>query len=323
MNRLERVAAKVYKTAMKKIVVFVLAFLICFAVSSCFLRKVVSGSTRISGATYADAKKYSVGNFSYRSSDVETISVDYISGTLKIVQSESKTLEATETSSSKLSDAQTVHWFIDGKTLRIKFCESGFNGTIPNKTLVLEIPSGMDLEIGVTSGEVSFDTDVYAETVSIGATSGDVHVKNLTAEKVEFGSTSGDTYIDGLFADQVKMGSTSGNTEIGTLVAGEMDFASTSGATRINAAVCDSIDGGGTSGNIYIGLDGCSKLKIGCTSGNVELSRLPAGGATVEYEKTSGVLKADGYTVKGGKMVFGNGGCQISVTTTSGNLTIK
>ena len=308
---------------MKKIVVLVLVFLICFAVTSCFLRKVVSGATRISGGTYADAKKYSVGSFTYRASDVDTVSVDYISGNLSIVQSASKTLEVTESCSSKLSDAQTVHWYLDGKTLRIKFCESGFNGTIPNKSLVLEIPSGIDLEIGVTSGEVSFDTDVYAETVNIGATSGDVRIKNLTAGRIECGSTSGDTYIDGLFADEVKMGSTSGNTEIGTLLASELDFASTSGATRIKAAVCDSINGGGTSGNIYIGLDSCQKLKIGCTSGNVELTRLPDGGATLEYEKTSGVLKADGYMVKGGKMVFGNGECQISVTTTSGNLTIK
>ena len=308
---------------MKKIVVLVLALLICFAVTSCFLRKVVSGATRISGVTYSDAKKYSVGSFTYRASDVDTVAVDYISGNLSIVQSASNTLEVTESCSSKLSDAQTVHWYLDGKTLRIRFCESGFNGTIPNKSLVLEIPSGIDLEIGVTSGEVSFDTDVYAETVNIGATSGDVRIKNLTADKIECGSTSGDTYIEGLFADEVKMGSTSGNTEIGTLLATELDFASTSGATRIKAAVCDSINGGGTSGNISIGLDSCLELKIGCTSGNVELTRLPGSGATVEYEKTSGVLKADGYTVKGGKMVFGNGECRVSVTTTSGNLTIK
>ena len=308
---------------MKKTVVLILTLIICLALTSCFLRKVVSGATRISIGSYADSKKYSVGSFTYRASDVEAVSVDYISGSLKIVQSASKTLEATETCSSNLSDAQSMHWYLDGKTLRIKFCESGFSGTIPEKTLVLQIPSGIDLEIGVTSGEVTFDTDVYAKNVSVGATSGDVHVKNLTAEEVEFGSTSGDTFIDGLFADEVKMGSTSGNTEIGTLLAGEIGFASTSGATRINAAVCDSINGGGTSGNIYIGLDSCKKLKIGCTSGNVELSRLPSGGATVDYEKTSGVLKADGYMIKGGKMVFGNGECQVSVTTTSGNLTIR
>ena len=308
---------------MKKTVVVVLAFLICLAVSSCFLRKVVSGVSRISGVSYVDSAKYSVGNFTYRASDVDTVSVNYISGKLTIVQSASKTLEATETSSEKLSDAQTMHWYLDGSTLRIRFCESGFNGTIPDKALVLEIPEGIDIELDLTSGEVVFDTEVHAENVEIGTTSGTVRVGKLTAVSFEAGSTSGDTYIDSVSADDVKLASTSGSTEIGRLSAGNVDFAATSGSMKIGSASCDSMDGASTSGNITIGLDRCSKLRIGCTSGNVELSRLPAGGATVDYDKTSGTLKADGYMIKGGKMVFGNGECSVSVTTTSGNLTVR
>ncbi len=308
---------------MKKIVAVIIAFLILFSATGCFLRKVVTGVTRISGGVYADSKKYTAGSFSYRASDIDTVSVDYISGTLTLVQKGSSVLEATETSSERLSDAQSMHWYLDGRTLRIKFCESGFSGTIPKKSLVLEIPEGIDIEVGVTSGEVVFDTDVFAGNVDVGATSGDVRIGRLTALNFQAGSTSGNTSIGSIVAEEVKLGSTSGNTEIGTLVAGKVDFASTSGSTRIGSATCESIDGGGTSGNISIGLDSCAKLRIGCTSGNVELTRLPAGGASVDYEKTSGKLRADGYMVKGGKMVFGNGECDISVTTTSGDLTIK
>lgn len=320
---LERKPPKDYKTTMKKTVFLILTLIICLALTSCFLRRVVSGSSSISGFTYSDSKKYSVGDFTYRASDVDTVSVDYISGTLTIVQSGSKTLKAAETSSERRSDAQTMHWYLDGKKLRIKFCESGYSGTVPDKTLTLEIPAGIDLEIGVTSGDVYFENDLTAKNVNVGATSGDLHIKTLTADDFESGSTSGDTFIDSLNAEDVKLGSTSGNTDIGTLVAEEADFTSTSGNYRIKSASCADIEGGSTSGSISIGLDYCSRLRIGCTSGNVELNSLPAGGATVEYDKTSGTLHADGYTVKGGKMVYGNGDCRISVTTTSGNLTIR
>ena len=308
---------------MKRIVVFILALLICFAVTSCFLRRTVSfGNNLVTYDNYADAGKYTSGSFSDRAMDVKKISLDYVSGNVNVRQSDSKVMDVSETGNN-ISEAQAMHWYLDGDTLRIKFCKSGYKGSIPQKTLDLDIPFGVELEIGMTSGDVTFLTDVDAGKTSLGSTSGDWKIKSLRCADFEAGSTSGNTNIDALYAEDVKFGSTSGNTSIGTLVVSDADFGATSGSLSVTSVSCDSLDIGCTSGTITLGLEKCKKLKIGCTSGDVTLSRLPEGGATIEYDHTSGSLKADGYMMQGGKMVYGNGACRMEITTTSGDLTIK
>jgi DUF4097 and DUF4098 domain-containing protein YvlB len=308
---------------MKRIVIFALALIICFAITSCFIRRSFSfGISRVTYGSYSDSAKYQEGSFSYRSSDVTKISLSYVSGDVLIVQSDSRTLNATE-SGKGISDDQAMRWYLANGTLDIQFCKSGYSGSIPAKTLVLEIPYGVDLEIGMTSGDVTFDTDVTAGDVKMGSTSGGKHIKGLFCADFKEGSTSGDTSIDALHAVDAEFGSTSGNTTIGKLEADDVETAATSGSLSISSVSCGRLDIGATSGNITLGLEKCDKLKIGCTSGNVTLTRLPSGGASIEFNKTSGSLKADGYMVKGGRMVYGDGSCKADITTTSGNLTIK
>ncbi|MBP5161825.1 MAG: DUF4097 family beta strand repeat protein, partial [Spirochaetales bacterium] len=262
------------------------------------------------------------GSFSYRSSDVRKIAVSYVSGDLRVVQSDSRTLNATE-SGKNISEDQAMRWYIDGDTLRIQFCKSGYSGNMPSKTLDLEIPYGVELEIGMTSGDVTFVTDVTAGDVNLGSTSGGKHIKTLVCADFKEGSTSGSTSIDFLHAVEAEFGSSSGNTSIGTLETDDAEFAATSGNLEISSVRCAKVDIGATSGNITLGFDKCDKLKIGCTSGDVTLTRLPSGGASIEFDKTSGNLRADGYMVKGGRMVYGDGACRMDINTTSGDLTIK
>ena len=307
---------------MKKLVILALAIIICFTVTSCFIRRISFGSNRIIEGTYADASKYQAGSFSYRASDVNAISLDYVSGDVKIVQSDSKTLNVTETGTG-IKEDQAVRWYLDGRTLRIQFCKSGYSGKMPAKNLTLEIPFGVDLDITMSSGDVSFDTDVNAGEVEIGLTSGNLSIKTLRCGDFSKGTTSGNTNIDALYANDVEFGSTSGNTKVGTLEASDVKAGATSGSLNISSVVCDDFDIGGTSGDITLGLEKCSSLKIGCTSADIVLSKLPAGGATIEYAKTSGNLKADGYKVRGNAMIFGDGACNMVIATTSGDLTIK
>ncbi|MBP5161443.1 MAG: DUF4097 family beta strand repeat protein, partial [Spirochaetales bacterium] len=257
---------------MKRIIVFALALITCFAVTSCFIRRSFSfGINRVTYGSYSDAGKYQTGSFSYRSSDVRKIAVSYVSGDLRVVQSDSRTLNATE-SGKNISDDQAMRWYIDGDTLRIQFCKNGYSGSMPSKTLVLEIPYGIDLEIGMTSGDIIFETDVTAGDVKLGSTSGGKRIKALVCDDFEEGSTSGSTSIDALHASDAEFGSTSGNTSIGYLEADYADFAATSGSLSVSSVSCGSLDAGSTSGNITLALEKCNKLKIGCTSGDVTLT---------------------------------------------------
>ena len=276
------------------------------------------------GNNYADGGKYTPGSFSYRANDVQKVCISYISGDVTVVQSGSGTLSVTETEKG-LSDAQKMHWYLDGHTLRIQFCKSGYTGTFPrnSKKLTVEIPYGIELEVGITSGDVTFATDIEVKKADLGATSGDFHVRTVRTGEFAFGATSGSISMDALYADKASFGSTSGNTGVDKIYAEKIVFGSTSGNTVLGSIYASDVEGGGTSGNITLGFIYCEKLVLDCTSGNIRITKLPQNGASIVYSKTSGKLKADNYTVKGGKMVYGDGGCEMKITATSGDLIIN
>ena len=305
---------------MKKL--FLLLGIVAMAFCLCSCHRI--GFFSISGHTYADANKYSVGSFSYRASDVERICIEYISGDVTLVQSANRTLNVSDTEKG-LSDDQKMHWYMDGRTLRIQFAKSGYSGTFPNnsKNLTVEIPFGVELEAAVTSGSVTASTDLEVKHAYFAATSGDYKIKTVRTDVFEFGATSGSISVDAVYADKAKFGSTSGTTAVKLINASKITFGSTSGNTTMENITASEVNGGSTSGNISLGFDYADKLKTACTSGNVTISRVPKNGASVVYDKTSGSLKADGYMVKNKRMVFGEGGCEMDITTTSGNLIIE
>ena len=301
---------------MKNTLIILGILAMAFCLCSCF--------NFFSGNNYSDANKYSVGSFSYRANDVEKVCISYVSGNVTIVQSVNKTLNVTENEKG-LSDAQKMHWYLDGKTLRIQFCKSGYSGKMPanSKKLTVEIPYGIELEVGVTSGDVTFATDIEVKKADFGATSGDYKVKAVRTSSFAFGATSGSISMDALYADKASFGSTSGSTGVSLIQAETIKFGSTSGNTGLSGIRASNVKGASTSGNITLSFEYCEELDIDCTSGNVKITKLPANGASVTYDKTSGTLKADSYMVKNNKMVFGEGGCEMDITTTSGNLIIE
>ena len=255
---------------------------------------------------------------------VDKVCIDYVSGDVTLVQSANRTLNVTE-NDNRLSDDQKVHWYLDGKTLFIRFCKSGYSGKFPNnsKKISIEIPFDIELEVGITSGDVTFATDVEARNVSLGATSGDFKVKAIRTGDFQMGSTSGNVSMDALYVTKASFGSTSGNTSVDLIHAETIKFGATSGNTVLGNIYASDVNGAGTSGNITLSFEYCENLTIGCTSGNIRIEKIPSNGATIKYEKTSGTLKADGYMVKDNRMVFGAGGCKMEIVTTSGDLIIS
>ena len=307
---------------MKKNSFLIVIVLIC---AVCVLTGCFNGWFNISSyGTYKDANKYSVGSFSYSASSVDKVCIDYVSGDVTLVQSANRTMNVTE-NDRRLSDDQKVHWYLDGKTLYIRFCKSGYRGKFPNnsKKINIEIPFDIDLEVGITSGDVTFATDVEAKSVSLGATSGDFKVRTIRTGEFQMGCTSGSVSMDALYATKASFGSTSGNTNVNLIHAETVKVGSTSGNTVLGKIHVSDVNVAGTSGNITLGFEYCENLSIGCTSGNIRIEKLPSNGAAIKYEKTSGTLKADSYMVKDNRMVFGAGGCKMEIVTTSGDLIVS
>ncbi|MBR6086167.1 MAG: DUF4097 family beta strand repeat protein [Spirochaetales bacterium] len=301
---------------MKKLVLFILCVVCILCLCSCIRFNIRN--------SYADSNKYTPGSFSYRAKDVSKISISYISGDVTIIQSNNGNLNVTETEKG-LSDAQKVHWYLDGHTLRIKFCKSGYSGRIPqnSKNLTVEIPYGIELEVGITSGDVKFATDIEVKRADFGATSGDFKANVIKTGSLAYGATSGSISISALYADSANFGQTSGNVSVSLIHADRIAFGSTSGSTTLSEIYASEVIGGATSGNVTLSFEFCEKLKVDCTSGNITIKKLPANGATITYDKTSGKLRTGNYMVKNDRIVFGDGGCVTTIVTTSGDLIIE
>ena len=79
-------------------------------------------------------------------------------------------------------------------------------------------------------------------------------------------------------------------------------------------AICDGVRN-------FSSVETLSRDRLG-TSGNIRIVRMPSNGASIDFDHTSGEIKASSYTVKDKKVVYGSGGCEMDIGTTSGNLII-
>lgn len=273
--------------------------LFAFSLSGCAFGGIVTGEI------YDNAESYSVGNFSYSAEDVQRVCVHWCSGAVELVQTDGDTLEVSESGQS-LQESEKLHWFLENGQLDIQFWQSGHSAAVKSadKHITVEIPQGISVEIVGMSATVRAD-DLTLKEFESTCVSGSAMFGSIRCESAKLVSTSGSIAADGITAvERIKVGSVSGKIEIGLIDVPSAELNSTSGKIEISVANCLDLDIGTVSGAVGIALGGT--------------------GATITYASTSGVIKIAQECVKnGGKYVVGDGSCEISVRTTSGNLNIR
>ena len=260
---------------------------------------------------YDHANLYSIGEFSYATTDVNRIEIDWVAGSVEIEQSASATLLVSEDAAS-LKNAEKMHYYIEGGVLKIKYCESNYKGKIDatNKHLRVEIPEGISLEI---------------DTVSAPITMGGVSLASLSLETVS-GNVTAETWN---CTGSVEVDTVSGSFTIGELTAENFESESTSGNINISKLSVNRLDAESTSGNIILGLNKKTNADIETTSGDITLSLLTDDGARVKFKSVSGDFKAEKEYTKSalGYDFFGadgvSTGSSIAVETVSGDLLVK
>ena len=292
------------------------------------------------GSTYPNANKYAVGSFTYDAVRVSAVEINWTSGRVELLESDSAQLSVTETTEG-LTEDQQMRWWLDGSTLRIQYWKSGYSTTMFNKEkrIVMEIPKDITLSVKVTSGVIQAGNhqlkdlsikatsgDIHLGEIStggfsIGCTSGNINVGPIRAQnKLEIGCTSGNIVIENAMADSVTLNATSGNITSGPLdAAGAVNVNCTSGNIKLDAVKAKTVKVHSTSGTVHLGVYQCETVNVNCTSADVTLAILHGSGATVDFKTTSGDL--NGKSVKkSAQQVFGDGASKITVSTTSGDL---
>lgn len=145
------------------------------------------------------------------------------------------------------------------------------------------------------------------------------HKKDLTIEipkgiKVEIEQVSGNIESDTLNLESLDIEIVSGNTRIDALSANELKIDSVSGNINIKSIKSDDIDIDIVSGNVNLGFASVKEADIDSVSGDIVLS-LDGMGATIDFSSVSGHYRNE--------KKIGDGSCDITVNTTSGNLRVE
>lgn len=293
---------------------------------------------------YENADKYEAGNKTF-DSGVKKVEINWCSGEIKIVKSSASQISVCESGDTDLPEEKRVHTYLDGDVLKIQFWKSGLSSSVDSdkKHLTVEIPDGVNIEINNTSSVISAEA-LNTKNVEIDSVSGAVNIGSISSENTTLISTSGAIHADSISSNNIKVVSTSGSIRAGSISSSDASFSTTSGAIHIenadiaNKIKCGSVSGSvnvgslkapevdisSTSRSINIGAKACNKIDIGTISGSVDITLADGMGASVEYSSISGRVKIEKEFYKSGnKYIIGNGGCDISVGSTSGSLKIR
>ena len=287
---------------MKRILSMILAALLLCGSIGCV---VISHVTK-----YANADKYTAGGFTYEASAVKRVELEWAAGDVTLVNGNG-TLSVSESGGDTLSQSERLHWWLDGTTLRIKYCESGFSHVIQakKKHLTLELPTEnrVDLKIDIASGAIGADS-LYVQTLDVNTASGGMQIdRMLDAEEVKIDSASGGIHFGAVTVDtKFTVDTASGGLTV----------------DRINAKT---VKIESASGGVTLGLDTADTVNIDAASGKILLKLAdPARGATVSLQKVSGTFDCKlPMTAEGKSYKIGGGEIRIDIDAVSGSITIE
>lgn len=224
-----------------------------------------------------------------KASDVQNIDIEWAAGSITIEPAaniEHITVQET------MNDKYQMEMILDGKTLKIRYCEDsikimGFNST-GSKDLVITVPD-----------------DWFCNSLDIEAASADVTVHDLTFNEVDFDGASGECDFINCTIDRCDIETVSGDIcIIGT----------------VNSFSCDAV-----SAHCRLELVNCpTSITTDSVSGDLVLV-LPANcGFTCNKETVSGSFHTDFVcSSHDDTYISGDGACQIKVSGVSGDVDIQ
>lgn len=261
--------------------------------------------------TYDNARQYAAGDCTL-DDNVQHLNIDWLSGDVVIRYHDKDYIAVTEEAPRPLSKDATLHYWLDGTTLRIRYAGSDRRHLfpIPSKALTVYLPRDAALE------------GLAVETVSA-----DIALGDITARWIDLETVSGAIEAEGVCcAEGLEADSVSGSITVYTQSDSSMlEAETTSGAIDVTAGALDSISLSSTSGRITAALRSLSyEGSLETLSGAIVL-HLPEDGAfTGEASTVSGSFDSDlPYEKVGDAYRWGTGGAELDIETLSGSVSIR
>ena len=185
------------------------------------------------------------------------------------------------------------------------------------------------ISLKASSGDISSEKGLFADTVKASASSGDIELYNIDADDFTVSTSSGDIVIEKFTGGTGDIHSTSGDIDVKDFATEYAEFKSTSGHINVKKLDCDYFDVNSTSGGISIELTNgpSATSSASCTSGDIELYVPMRAKFSVQASCTSGSFRDrfnnNRMNPRGSvTQDYNGGGSLIKIRTTSGDITL-
>lgn len=233
--------------------------------------------------TYDNSARYESGDTYFSESDgIDNLDIDWISGDVYVSFDGERGIEVYEHSlRGNLPKSLSLHYWLDGSTLKIKYCRSGISDYDHlSKSLYVVFPKGYKLG-----------------TVDINSVSAPVECTDLIAEKLDIDSVSGKVSVKGYSDVRTKcnVDTVSGRISLDLGRTKELNIGSISGSVYVIADEIERADVDTTSGFVRMEYAKYSpdRLEIDTTSGSIEIILPPDSGFDAKLCSFSGSIDID------------------------------
>lgn len=284
---------------MKKFLLFAMIAALCLLLCSC-------GNI---GYTYTQSNRYTAGEAEI-SKRVKELDIGWVDGSVTVEYHNGSNVELTETGSGRASNTK-LHWYLEGKTLHVRYAASGTNlNTVKNKHLTVKLPRDLELDqlkISSASAEVAAD-GIVAERIDINSASGRVALRQAGE------------------ADEIKVNIASGDVAVKVEQADRLNINSASGKVIVDAAQVDEVSVDTVSGDVTMQLASApDQVKCNSVSANTTFYWPELEGFSVKVSSLSGRVggSLDLRQEDKEEYEYRGGGCDIKVSTVSGNVNFE
>ncbi|MGN0982789.1 MAG: DUF4097 family beta strand repeat-containing protein [Candidatus Limivicinus sp.] len=263
----------------------------------------------LSAFHYEYPEKYSVGGAAF-TDRVEKVEIHWLSGSVTVTGHKGNEVRFSEKANRNLTNDLSMHYWLEGSTLRIQFCRSGkwnLNGL--EKDLTLQLPERLleSLEVDTVSARISLE--------------------GLAAEELELDTVSGAVRLrDCQVTDRARVDTTSGSVKAAlTGALREWKADTVSGSVELTIPEVRDFDVNTTSGSVSLTAERAPKdLNVDSVSGSVSLCLPADGDFTLDFDTVSGSFSSElACKTEGSRCVFGKGNGDYSIDTTSGSVYIE
>lgn len=278
---------------------------------------------------YSNADQYTAGSTEFDGTQVDTLDINWIDGSVSVTRYDGDTVTIAETSPKELTEAQTVHTWLDGSTLRIQYSKSGemLTGKNLQKSLEIQLPKDIslnNLDVDAASTDTTIE-DITAKEYDIDVASGTTKLLHCTGDSFSIDSASGDTIVEQVGESiEITVDAASGKVSVtaDTVISTNVDTAS--GAVCLNLKDAKTVDADTASGNVelhYLTIP--EKTNVDTTSGDVFVYVPAEADFAMEVDTSSGNFTTDMALKKSGDTyISGNGTNKMTIDTTSGDVNV-